>query len=198
VLTVGRLERRKGQDALLRALPAIRQRVPDVLYAIVGDGEDRAQLSRLVDELKLNECVRLHGELTSTELLEAYQQCDLFALANLNVGGDFEGFGIVLLEAQACEKPVVAGDSGGTAETMDVPATGRIVQADSPNELSGTLIELLCDDELRARMGRAGREWVLANFDCKSQAEKAYRLFGGERPRDERAAAVNTVVAHTY
>src|SRR5262249_42969200 len=62
ILTVGRLQRRKGHDILLRALPAIRRQIPNVLYSIVGDGIERQQLEQLVNELGIAECVQLRGE----------------------------------------------------------------------------------------------------------------------------------------
>jgi phosphatidylinositol alpha-1,6-mannosyltransferase len=74
VLTVGRLQRRKGHDQIIRSLPAIRKAVPDVLYAIVGDGQERRHLEAVVDELELRGNVLFHGELHSDKLLCAYQQ----------------------------------------------------------------------------------------------------------------------------
>ena len=112
VLTVGALQKRKGQDMMIRALPAIRQRCPDVLYAIVGEGWERPYLESLVAELSVADLVQFRATPADDELIECYQQCDLFALPNRQVGWDFEGFGIVLLEAQACGKPVVTGQSG--------------------------------------------------------------------------------------
>ena len=118
VLTVGRLQKRKGQDMLIRAIKAVRQRVPNVLYSIVGDGQERLALERLIAEHGLADYVELRGEPSDAELIECYQQCDLFVLPNRTVDGDFEGFGMVLVEAQACGRPVIAGNSGGTRETM--------------------------------------------------------------------------------
>ncbi len=118
LLTVGRLQKRKGQDQLIRALPPIRRTVPDVLYAIIGDGDQRRTLEGLVQQLNLQDCVQFRGETPDEELIQSYQQCDLFVLPNREIDGDIEGFSMVLVEAQACGKPVVAGASGGTAETM--------------------------------------------------------------------------------
>ena len=64
-------------------------------------------------------------------LVQCYQQCDLFVLPNRQVGRDIEGFGMVLLEAQSCGKPVIAGASGGTAETMQPGETGYVVPCDA-------------------------------------------------------------------
>jgi phosphatidyl-myo-inositol dimannoside synthase len=177
LLTVGRLQQRKGHDMLIRALPSIRERHPDVLYAILGDGEERAGLEALAEQDGVKSCVRFHGEVGDDTLLRAYQQCDLFVLPNRQVGRDIEGFGMVLLEAQACGRPVVAGASGGTAETMKVPETGRVVACETPGPLADTISDLLDDPVRLTEMGRRGREWVVERFDWDALAVEAQQLF---------------------
>ena len=124
--------------------------------------------------------VQFLGEPDDTRLVACYQQCDLFVLPNRAVGKDIEGFGMVLLEAQACGRPVVAGDSGGTAETMRIPETGRVVCCDGPDELGALVAELLADPALRNRMGEAGRQWVSARFDWQVLTAQADILFRQE------------------
>ena len=177
ILTVGRLQRRKGQDQLIRALSRIRQSFPDVLYAVIGEGEQRAPLDELVRELGLEQHVQFRGEASDEDLIPCYQQCDLFALPNREIDGDIEGFGMVLLEAQACGRAVVAGASGGTAETMRAPQTGRLVPCDEPGPLAEVLLELLGDAALRRQIGRAGRAWVEANFSWDALGCQAAALF---------------------
>ena len=177
VLTVGRLQRRKGQDHLIRALRAIRQQVPDVLYAIAGEGEERTPLEELVRREGVSGAVQFLGEPDDATLIECYQQCDLFVLPNRQVGEDIEGFGMVLLEAQACGKAVVAGASGGTAETMWVGQTGEIVNCSNPEPLAEVVSRLLVDSDRRMRMGEAGRRWVEERFDWVSLTRQAERLF---------------------
>ena len=178
VLTVGRLEPRKGHARMIRALGAIRCAVPEVLYAIVGSGGERPALESLARREGVVGHVQFLGELPDDTLLHCYQQCDLFVLPNRQVGRDLEGFGIVLLEAQACGKPVVAGASGGTAETMRVPDTGRVVGDEDPRELSAVVVELLADYERRTRMGQAARQWVIEQFDWAPLGRSAQRVFG--------------------
>jgi phosphatidylinositol alpha-1,6-mannosyltransferase len=173
ILTVGRLELRKGHEQMILALRAIRKAVPDVLYAIVGDGERREFLRALVEREGLGEHVQFLGELHDERLVRCYQQCDLFVLSNRQVGTDIEGFGMVLLEAQACGKPVVAGASGGTSEAMRNPETGRLVSCDGPHELEKVVVELLNDSDLRTRMGEAARQWVVRHFDWSSLSRQA-------------------------
>jgi phosphatidylinositol alpha-1,6-mannosyltransferase len=183
VLTVGRLQQRKGHDMLIQALPTVRRRIPDVLYAIVGDGEERAALEKLAHKQQVDWHVQFHGEVDDAGLIRCYQQCDLFALPNRREGSDIEGFGMVLLEAQACGRPVLAGDSGGTAETMHVPETGRIVACDRPEPLADVLSELLSQPDELNRTGEAGRRWVVEQFDWEALTRQAERLFESVRPR---------------
>ena len=177
VLTVGRLQMRKGQDQLIRALPAIRQAIPNVLYSIVGDGAEREHLESLVDSEGVRDLVDFRGEPDDGKLVQCYQQCDLFVLPNRQVGSDIEGFGMVLLEAQACGKPVLAGASGGTAETMRGGATGEVVPCDAPGPLADAIIALLRDTPRRAEMGEAARHWVVEHFDWKHLSQQAAQLF---------------------
>jgi phosphatidylinositol alpha-1,6-mannosyltransferase len=178
ILTVGALQKRKGQDMLIRALPAIRQRCPDVLYSIAGEGWERPSLENLVAEYGVADLVQFRGMPADAELVSCYQQCDLFALPNRQVGWDFEGFGIVLLEAQACGKAVIAGRSGGTAETMDPSNTGEIVSCDASDVLGAVAADLLQDEARRERMGTLARQWVLEQFAWDVLSRQAAEVFG--------------------
>jgi phosphatidylinositol alpha-1,6-mannosyltransferase len=177
VLTVGRLQKRKGHDQLIRSLSTVRKSIPDVLYAIVGDGEERPELEAIVAQEGLSGHVQFLGEMDDGGLIRCYQQCDLFTLPNRQVGKDIEGFGMVLLEAQACGKPVLAGASGGTAETMSIPETGLVVDCEQPNLLADKLIEILKDPDRLAFKGRAARSWVVDHFDWTPLACQAAELF---------------------
>lgn len=183
ILTVGRLQGRKGHDKMIEALGKIRAAIPNVLYAIVGDGEERARLEAVVDKLDLRSHVRFHGENGEDELLYCYQQCDLFVLPNRQIGQDIEGFGMVLVEAQACGKPVLAGDSGGTAETMKVGETGFVVDCTSVDGIANAVADLLEDDSRRIEMGIAARRWVVRQFDWSSLSENAAALFENHHPQ---------------
>lgn len=173
VLTVGRLQKRKGHDALIRALPQIVAGVPNVLYSIAGDGDERQSLERLVVESGLENFVEFRGETTDEELISCYQQCDVFVLPNRRIGDDLEGFGMVLVEAQACGKPVIAGNTGGTRETMRLSETGFTLDCDDLTALGQTIQSLLLDAESRQNMGRSARAWVTEQFDWPILAERA-------------------------
>lgn len=186
ILTVGALQKRKGQDMMIRALPALLDDFPDLLYVMAGEGWERGYLERLASDLGVSGHVQFRGVADEAELVSCYQQCDLFALPNRQVGWDFEGFGMVLLEAQACARPVIAGASGGTAEALDAPRTGLLVACESPDPLSVAVRGLLLDQALATRMGAAGREWVVAHRSWDVLAERAQALFLGPPTRADR------------
>jgi phosphatidylinositol alpha-1,6-mannosyltransferase len=176
LLTVGRLQKRKGHDVMVRALATVRRRHPDALYSIVGDGDERSSLERLVDELDLSGHVQFLGEVDEETLLACYQQCNLFVLPNREIEGDIEGFGMVLLEAQACGKPVIAGESGGTKEAMRAPDTGLVIQCHQAETLAAAVDDLLSDGARSERMGQAARMWAV-EFGWDRLAARAADLF---------------------
>jgi len=177
VLTVGRLQKRKGQDMLIRALPEIKKSIPDVLYAIIGGGSEKQELEVLTQKLGLEDNVLFMTEISDEQMIQAYQQCDVFALPNRNFQQDIEGFGMVLVEAQACGKPVIAGDSGGTAETMLIGKTGFIIDCTQPEPIATKLTELLQNPERCKAMGKKARKHVECTLDWKVHTEKANILF---------------------
>jgi phosphatidylinositol alpha-1,6-mannosyltransferase len=183
---------------LIRALPAIRNAVPEVLYVIVGDGEERAQLEQLVDQMGVRDQVQFRGESDDKELVECFQQCDLFVLPNREVNGDIEGFGMVLIEAQACGKPVIAGASGGTAETMQVEKTGLVVDCSRPEPLSNAVCRILLDFPRKQQMGKAARQHAIHQFEWQHLTARAAQLLklrlgsgNGAGPDMESPAAIS-------
>ena len=177
ILTVGRLQQRKGQDMLIQALPEIKRHFPNILYAIIGDGEEKDQLLSLVEKLSLQQEVQFFSEISDSEMIQCYQQCDLFVLPNRSIGKDIEGFGMVLVEAQSCGKAVLAGDSGGTAETMLIGETGYIVDCTSPAPLAKKIVQMLNQEEELVTMGKRAREHVVKTLDWNMHATKAKSLF---------------------
>jgi len=177
LLTVGRLQERKGHDRLIQALPKIVATLPDVLYVVIGDGEEKPRLQSLVTELNLTNHVRFLSEVSDEIMLKCYQQCTLFILPNRTIGKDIEGFGMVLVEAQSCGKPVVAGESGGTRETMLHGQSGYIIDCTDPDNISDKLIPLLSDQQKLINMGIQGRQHTVEKLDWKSHTAQAKILF---------------------
>jgi phosphatidylinositol alpha-1,6-mannosyltransferase len=177
ILTVGRLQARKGHDKMIEAMPTILAAHPKTLYCIIGDGDQKPRLLKLVSELKLDKNVLFLNEISDEQMIMCYQQCDIFILPNRTIDNDIEGFGMVLVEAQACGKAVIAGDSGGTAETMLAEQTGFIIDCTNPDLIAAKINQLLSDKVLIKSMGEKGLEFVNELFDWKPHVVKAKKLF---------------------
>ena len=157
ILTVARLDARKGHDTVLRALPGVLRVIPNAVYLVVGDGAERRSLEDLVDSLGLRASVIFVGQVSDTELGDYYRLCDVFVQPNCRMpDGDDEGFGLVFLEAGACCVPVIGGRSGGVPEAVIDGQTGLLVDGNSSQETGDAIIRLLMDRQLAREMARKG------------------------------------------
>jgi phosphatidylinositol alpha-1,6-mannosyltransferase len=178
VVCVSRLVPRKGQDTLLRALPAIRRRIPDAALLVVGGGPYRPTLQRLARESGVGGHVVFTGSVPWQELPAHYAAGDVYAMPcrTRRRGLDVEGLGIVYLEASATALPVVAGDSGGAPDAVRDGETGFVVGGRDLPAVADRIVELLADPALARRMGAAGRAWTEAEWRWESQAERLRAL----------------------
>jgi phosphatidylinositol alpha-1,6-mannosyltransferase len=159
LLTVARLDRRKGHDAVIRALPRILAEYPTLSYRIVGAGPQFADLRKLVSSLELERAVEFTGSVSDAELITEYQSCDIFVMPSQDArdGSDMEGFGIAYIEANLFGKPVIGARSGGTSDAIVNGVTGLLVDRDQPNTLPRAILALLGDPSLAESLGRNGR-----------------------------------------
>ena len=176
LLTVGRLQRRKGQDFLIKSMPTLLNEFPDLFYAVVGRGECYDELISLVDQHKLHDNVCVYPDMDDEALIKCYQQCDIFILPNRTIDNDIEGFGMVLVEAQVCGKPVIAGDSGGTRETMNIGKTGHIIDCSSTENLLNGLSPILRNPEIVDGEVNIA-DYAKNRFNWDQHVAKAKRLF---------------------
>lgn len=170
---ISRLVPRKGQDVLIEAMPQVLRAHPEAALMIVGGGPYAGSLRARAERLGLEERVVLTGPRDHDELPSAYAACDVFAMParTRRLGWDVEGLGMVYLEAAATGKPVVAGASGGAPEAVLDGRTGLVVRRPgSPDDVADALNRLLADPQGAAAMGRAGREWVCADWTWQRQA----------------------------
>ncbi len=166
ILTVGNLVSRKGQDMVIRALPQLLKSVPDLVYLIAGGGSYRGELEKLATELGVLDRLVFAGRVPDEDLPDLYALCDVFVMvsrARLEAN-DVEGFGMVLLEANACGKPVVGGRSGGVPDALADGITGLLVDPLNPTEIAEAIERLLTDRDLAMRLGEQGRRRVLNDF----------------------------------
>lgn len=164
ILSVGRLVRRKGFDQMIKSLPYLKQQGLDVHYALIGVGEDWDYLQGLANELGVSERLHLLGHVKAEDLPRWYNACALFAMPNRDIHGDTEGFGLVYLEAGACEKPVLAGLAGGTGSAVVDGVTGLRVDGENLAAIQHAVARLLHDQVMANDMGRQARARVCANF----------------------------------
>lgn len=165
VAHVSRLVPRKGQDLLIKAMSIVRADVPDAKALIVGGGSDDARLRRLAKNHSVADAVVFAGEVPESELAGHYAAGDVFAMPCRSRWADLEveGLGLVYLEAQACARPAITGDSGGAPEAVVPGETGFVVGGADHRGLAARLVELLGDPSKARAMGVAGRAFVEAN-----------------------------------
>ncbi len=178
LLSVSRLVRHKGHMQVLDAMPEIVRRFPDVLYVIAGGGPEETAIRESTARLGLGDHVRLLGRVPDEELPEWYALSDVFVLPTRDTheteSGEraVEGFCIVLVEANAAGRPVVAGRSGGTVEAVQDGVTGLLVDGSRVDEVRDAVIRLLADPALADRLGRQGRERVERELSGHTTAER--------------------------
>lgn len=159
VLLVGRLEWRKGQDLVVRALPMILQRHPNVRLCLVGadlpDGPGGKSMLSYLRSLLPEEAwphIQFLGDIANEHLLEMYSRATLCV-----VPSRYEGLGVACQEAMACGKAVVVSTAAAFRELVTHQETGLIVRRDEPEEFAACVDTLLSDAALRARLGAAAR-----------------------------------------
>ncbi|MDL9937374.1 glycosyltransferase family 4 protein [Gordonia sp. ABSL1-1] len=178
ILCLSRLVPRKGQDALIRALPLIRREIPDVVLVIVGGGPYAERLHRLAADEGVADDVLFTGGVAGEDLPSYHNIADVFAMPSRTRGGglDVEGLGIVYLEASASGVPVVAGTSGGAPETVRESITGTVVDGTDVDAVALAVLSILSNREAAADMGRQGREFVIENWQWRQMAARLAQL----------------------
>ncbi len=167
---LGRLKRYKSVEHLLRALPRVRQALPQAQLVIVGEGDHRPALEALTAELGLAEAVRFAGQVSHEEKVQWLQR----SWVAVNPSPK-EGWGLTVIEANACGVPVVAADSPGLRDSVRPGETGLLYPYGEVEQLAAALIRLLQQEPLREHMGAAAREWA-GTFTWDQSARKAVEI----------------------
>jgi colanic acid/amylovoran biosynthesis glycosyltransferase len=178
IVSVGRLVEQKGFDRLVRACRRLADAGVACTCEIIGEGPLKRQLAALVAELGLGGRVRFAGRLFQEEMVARYAAADVFALFCVPASDqDRDGIPNVLIEAMASELPVVSTRFSGVPELVVDGETGILVEPDDEAAQVDALRRLLVDPALRRRMGRAGRERVLAGFTTEGSAARLAAVF---------------------
>jgi len=171
IFYVGMLLKSKGVDILISAIPIIKKSIPDACLYIAGAGKEEAKLKNLVKELNVEGNVKFLGFITEEEKYAYYKSIDIFVLPSL-----FEPFGIVLLEAMACGKPIVASNVGGIPYIVEDGKTGLLFESENVEDLAEKIVTLLKDKESREKMGKAGKERA-KEFTWEKVAERTVEVY---------------------
>ena len=176
LLFVGRLVEKKGCTYLLQAMEQLKMKYPDLRLNIIGEGELKIPLQQEVKARDLN--VDFVGTASATEIREQLARCWLFVAPSITAAdGDTEGLGMVFLEAQALQTPVVSFRSGGLVEAVEEGATALLCEEKDVAGLADNIASLLENSTLRHNMGVEGRKRVEEHFDIRKQCAKLELIY---------------------
>lgn len=163
VATVARMEPRKNQAAVIRAISRLQRDGLRIGYVCGSDGEERENLVALAVELGLRDWVRFPGQLAENDKVLTFCAADIHAMPSVRVGEMIEGFGIVFLEAGAAGTPSIAGNVGGQPEAVLDGETGFVVDGGSVCQIVDAIRRLASSPALRHRMAQQSRDWAQRN-----------------------------------
>jgi len=163
----------KGLDYLLEALKMVKRDFPDIELTIVGEGELKKHYQQKARLLDLDDNVRFIGEVKQEDLVSYYNAASVFILPSTEI----EGFGIVLLEAMACNVPVIATSIVGTSSDIKKYNAGLIVEPRKAEELAQAITTIIRDPTLAETMGSNGRNLVEEKYDWKEIAKQIENIY---------------------
>jgi glycosyltransferase involved in cell wall biosynthesis len=180
VLFVGRLERRKGIDLLLDAIPVLLAANANLRFTIVGDDSIpgphgrgyRQEFETKHSEFVKRGTVQFLGKVSDAQLDQCYAECDIFVAPSR-----YESFGLILVEAMRHGKAVVACDIGGMREVVTNGETGLLVRPEDTDALAAAIGGLADDKDMRTRLGQRALESYTTTFTRAATAERALRFY---------------------
>jgi glycosyltransferase involved in cell wall biosynthesis len=180
ILHVGRLERVKGIDILVQAIPLVLQQMPQVRFVFIGASRSKEkrtiwqqQLEALSKEQDRLDRIIFLGFMEQPALIQWYQQADIAVVPSLN----YESFSYTCAQAMAAGLPVVASRIGGIPETVDDGRSGLLVKPGDVSDLSQALIKLARDANLRRQMGEAGQQKAQRYFAAPTVARQMHQVY---------------------
>lgn len=182
IICVASFEEVKGHKYLIEACRVLRERGLDFVCDLIGDGPVRAQVAKQIADNNLQDRIIIHGSRKRMEVAQMMAAAHVKVLASVPTAeGKREGVPVVLMEAMASGLPVVSSQLSGIPELVENGQTGILVQPGEVNALALALQKLHADPALRLKMGRAGREKVLREFNLKLNVAKLAKLFSRDK-----------------
>lgn len=174
--TVKALEKKYGIDTLIEAFALLKKKTQNELLKllIVGGGSEETNLRRLAAELGIEDSAIFAGPVPHNDVPRYINMIDIFvALSRL----DSESFGVAVVEAMACEKPVVVSNKGGLPEVVEEGVTGFVVPAENPEAAASALETLITNKDLRESMGKSGRVRVSRLYNWNGNVSKMIEIY---------------------
>ncbi len=174
--TIKSLERKYGIDYLIRAFHLVKKNNLNypIKLLIVGKGSLEWRLKELVQELELESDIIFTGFINHNEVEKYHNMLDISVAYSTD---DSESFGVAVLEASACEKPVVVANVGGLPEVVENGITGFVVESKNITMLADALIKLILHPELRIEMGIKGRERVIKEYNWNDSIKQMISIY---------------------
>ncbi|MDD4908502.1 MAG: glycosyltransferase [Candidatus Omnitrophica bacterium] len=177
ILTVGRLVNWKGTQYLIMAMVEVIKSFPKAKLLVIGDGPERTSLEALAIRLGLKDNVLFLGVVKNADLPRYYISADIFCLPSVELAGQTEALGVVLLEAMACGTPVIASRVGGTLDIIEDGHNGLLVPQKSPHELSSAIIAILSNPEAARKFSTNGRATIEKKFSWEYVVDRFYKIY---------------------
>ena len=178
ILTVARLTEKKGLPTLFAALKNLKDEGIEFEHSLIGDGDDKEKILHLIHDLELSEQCNWLGTTTHTEVLQAFEKSDLFALScKIAENGDRDGIPNVLVESLAMGVPAISTSVSAIPELIKHGETGYLVPPSSPDELAAGIKKMLTDQSLRETIISNGRKFVEEYFDNQVQTKRLQKIF---------------------
>lgn len=178
ILFVGRLIDLKGTAFLIKAVPAVIQRFPAAKTFVIGSGPQKAELTRLADSLNVANHIVFMDEVPQDELVPFYSMADVFVLPSIiNENGETEGLGVVLLEAMACQTPVVGSNVGGIQDIIHDGITGLLANQKDSHSIAEKINILLSDTHLRQNIIKNGLRLVKESYSWEVISDRFILIY---------------------
>ena len=172
LLCVADQNKKKGLDTLIDAFARLLPSAPDLTLVLAGDGKLRSELENLAHNLRVHDRIEFVGWKGRSDVANLLHGCKIFVLPSRS-----EPFGIAIVEAMACKKPVVASAVGGIPEIIQTGKNGILVEPDNPAALADAILDLLNDSRLQQTIAENGYVTAKTRFSFETMGMRYERMF---------------------
>lgn len=172
VLIVSRLVSTKGINNLIYLIRDLSKKYVNICLMIIGEGPERKNLMKLASSFRIRDKVIFSGKISNEELPIYYSACDIFIFPSL-----YEGQPMVILEAMACEAPIISYNVGGIPELIKNGYNGVLIPKNNYSALKDGIDHLISNTDLGRKMGKNGRKMIEKKFDSITNFRKIYHLY---------------------